>query len=662
MKKTKLCGLTALVFLAFIAAIGVASAASLTISNVNFPSNVEHTAGSFPISFDITNNGAADPAVAFTLQMTQGTATLTMPTVPIGDGTTTPVTIHVSGTIFFPAFQDGSLIGKVVVDDQGGGTPKDVPFSVTITDRPSIKLTSQTALTPTTNGTIEVENNGNKDWSNVQLTSSGDFSVRFYDTAGNPVTSISLVAGQKKTLKVEGVGIGGTGFGGASTTITATADGGATSANLNLTIQGSFCEFGEVGGDLEITDIKIDNSGEGDEDQWNLLDTIEVEIEVENTGNEDLNDIFVEIGFFDSSGRNQVSDLEFDNEDEEEFDLGDIDEGDEATATFTFKVPADFEDGNYKLTVKAYSDDLGEDEQCTDTANDLEVNDKYTTIEVERESDEGKFIAFDSVELTPTEATCGDRVSMTLDVYNIGDEDQDQVKITLKNTELGIDEFVEIRTDLDQGDKETISFDFAIPTDAQDKVYSLALSAEYDYNRGSYREELDEDTSVSLRVVGCGTTPGGDGGSGEKIAIIGATLESEEVVAGGEVVVKATITNLKSQRSAFAVEALGYQSWATLEEISPRIVDLGPGESQEAIFTFTIDEEVEGEQSFDIEVKDGLGGTELREIALNVEGESSTGAGNFFDFGNNTFLWVIGAVNVILVILIIIVAVRVARR
>jgi hypothetical protein len=122
--------LTALVFLAFIAAIGVASAASLTISNVNFPSNVEHTAGSFPISFDITNNGAADPAVAFTLQMTQGTATLTMPTVPIGDGTTTPVTIHVSGTIFFPAFQDGSLIGKVVVDDQGGGTPKDVPFSV----------------------------------------------------------------------------------------------------------------------------------------------------------------------------------------------------------------------------------------------------------------------------------------------------------------------------------------------------------------------------------------------------------------------------------------------------------------------------------------------------------------------------------------------------
>jgi hypothetical protein len=648
------------------AMIGFASAASLTISNVvvnGGQSTIEHNAGSFPISFDITNNGAADPAIAFTLQMTSGTATLTMPTVPIGDGTTTPVTIHVSGTINFAAYQDGSLTGKVVVDDQGGGTPKDVPFSLSIINRPSIKLNSKTALTPTTNGTIEIENNGNKDWSNVQLTSSGDFSINFYDlTTGNQITSAFVAAGQKKTVKIEGVGTSSIGFGGKSTRIIATADDGITTAALNVSVQGSFCSSGAVGGSLKITDVKIDNSGSGDDDTWNLLDDIEIEVTVENNG-DDLQDIFVEIGFYDSSGNNQVSDFEFDssNEDDEEYDLGDIDEDDEADATFKFKVPADFEDGKYKLAVKAYSDDVGEDVQCIDTATDLKESDRYNSIDVKRESDEGNFIAFDDIELTPTEATCGDRVSMTLDVYNIGDEDQDQVKVTLKNTELGIDEFVEIRSGLDQGDKETISFDVAIPQSARDKVYTLALSAEYDYNRGTYRQELDEDTSVSMRVIGCGTSDNQTGG-GEKIAIIGATLESEEVVAGGEVVVKATITNLKSQRTAFAIDALDYQSWATLDEISPRVVDIPAGESKDVLLTFTVDEAIEGEHSFNIEAKDGLGGSELREIALNVESTSSTGTGLFNNLGNNAFLWVIGAVNVILVVLIIVVAVRVARR
>ncbi|MBS3076818.1 putative S-layer protein [Candidatus Pacearchaeota archaeon] len=659
--KTKFCGLTALVFLAFMAMSGAVSAASLAVSNVNFPSTIEHSAGSFPISFDITNGGAADSAIGFTLVMTSGTATLTMPNVPIGDGTTTSVMIHVSGTVSFTAFQDGNLAGKIIVDPAGLGDSRDVPFSVAINNKPSIKLTSKTVITPTTNGTIEVENNGNKDWSGVQLTSSGSFTVNFYDSSGNQITNLDLTAGQKKTVKVEGVGLDTVDFGGVSTTITATADDSITKANLILNVAGSFCEVGSVGGDLEIRNIKIDNQGNGDDNEWNLLDTIEIEVEIENTGNDKIKDIFVEMGVFDSDGINQVSDLNFDNADEEKFDLGSLSDGDKDTATFTFTVPADFTDGSYDLTFKAYSDDVGEDEQCIDTASDFEESDRFNSVDIERESDSGKFIAFDNIEFTPTEATCGDRISTTLDVYNIGDEDQDQVRINLKNTELGIDEFVEIRSGLDQGDKETINFDIAIPNNAKDKVYNLALSSEYDYNKGTYRQESDEDMSVQLRVIGCGTTSGNASTGGNRIVTISAELESDQVVAGGEVVVRATIANLKSQRTAFAVDALGYQSWATLESISPRIVDLDAGESKEVLLTFAVDEGVEGEQSFEIEVKDGLGGSELREIALNVGGTTQSGTG-IFNLGDNSFLWIIGAVNVVLIILIIIVAVKVTRR
>lgn len=722
--KTKLLGFSALVVLVFFAMTGFASAATLaqwelvsggTASNVNTNVNAGSFVGGSGISaIEYGANGAfASQWASTSSQDASDYYQITVSPKAGYDMTVTDVNFGIrrsgegpqnylvqwsksssfgshttigSGFLADDLESTKTLSGLNILVDEGetlyvrifgygstaaGGTLRindntlNVGGSVTqIASNPKLVLRKTQDITSTRNGTIELENNGNVAWNNVQLSDTGELDVLFYYNNA-PVSSVNLPVGQKKTITVVPVERSDVGFGGKSTTITATADDGTTKATISLSLDGSFCEFGQVGGDLEITNIDISNEGSGEDDEWNLLDTVEVEIDVENTGNEDLNDIFIEIGLFDSTGKNQISDLDFENEDEEEYDLGDLDEGDEETVTFRFQVPADFEDGNYRFTVKVYSDDAGEDLQCTDTASDLDVNDKYTTIDVSREDDEGKFVAFDSLELTPAEGTCGDRISMTLDVYNIGDEDQDQVKVTLKNAELGIDEFIEIRTDLDQGDKETLSFDFNIPENAKDKVYNLLLSAEYDYNRGSYKQELDDDTSVSLRVVGCGTS-GGTGGTpqgGDNVAIITATLESDEVVAGGEVVVKATVTNLKSQRTAFAVDALGYQSWATLDEISPRIVDLAAGESKEVLLTFTVDDAIEGEQSFDVEVKDGLGGVETREIALNVESVSSTGTGGLgFDMGDSSFLWIIGAVNVILVVLIIVVAVRVARR
>ena len=55
----------------------------------------------------------------------------------------------------------------------------------------------------------------------------------------------------------------------------------------------------------------------------------------------------------------------------------------------------DFEDDIFKLVIKAFSDDEGEDKICTDSADDLD-QDFFQDIEVERENDEGKFIAFET--------------------------------------------------------------------------------------------------------------------------------------------------------------------------------------------------------------------------------------------------------------------------
>lgn len=269
----------------------------------------------------------------------------------------------------------------------------------------------------------------------------------------------------------------------------------------------SFCELGTVEDELKIKNVDINNEGEGKDDEWKLLDTIEVEVEVENDGDDDIDDVMVEIGLFDSNGDNVINDVYFDNSDEEEVDIGDLNDGDEETVRFKFRVPADMEDGNYKLAVKTYSDKLGEGVACDDGSSDLS-DDLYERISIDREDDEGNFIAFEDVVLTSTQATCGDLISLGTDVYNIGDEDQDQVRINLRSLELGIDESYEITNDLDQGDKEEVRIDFQIPTNAQNKTYMLELSSQYDYRNGIYRESSDNSISLPILVVNCNSVMG----------------------------------------------------------------------------------------------------------------------------------------------------------
>lgn len=514
-----------------------------------------------------------------------------------------------------------------------------------------VDITQNQAITLTQNGSITVTNTGDVT-ADITLLSAGDFTVSFSDNL------FSLAAGAQRTVDIAPLGLDEVGFGGKTTTITARASDGTEQVedSLSMTVTGSFCRAGERGGNLEITDVKIDNNGDGDDEEWMLLDTIEITVEVENDGNDDIDDVFVEIGLFDSDGENQVRDLDFENADEEEYDLGDLRDGDSEEVTFTFRVPADFEDGSYRLTVKAYSDDLGESNECTSTSSDLS-DDTFQDISVERESDEGKFITFEDVEFVPMDPTCGETVRMTLDVFNIGDEDQDQVRVNLRNTELGLNEFVEIRSDLDQGDSEGITFDFEIPQNAQNKFYTLLLSSEYDYRNGNYRQESDDDTQIQMRVIGCaGGTPGNQSG---RIAIISAALDSEDVSAGQELVVRGTVTNLKSQTATFVIDVTGYNSWASLDSVEPRTLTVPAGASSDFLVTFNIDESSSGEESFTIRVSDGQGNTESREVGVNVGGASG-GVGEI-NFGSPIF-WGLLVLNVLLIVVIIIVAVRVARR
>ena len=93
---------------------------------------------------------------------------------------------------------------------------------------------------------------------------------------------------------------------------------------------------------------------------------------------------------------------------------------------------------------------------------------------------------------------------------------------------------------------------------------------------------------------------------------------------------------------------------------------LNAGLSQDVIFRFKVNKDVEGDQTFVVNVKSGTLPSATKTVNVPIE-KASGGfkfpglTGGAIINSDNWYLWGIGILNVILVIIIIIVAIRVAR-
>jgi len=425
----------------------------------------------------------------------------------------------------------------------------------------------------------------------------------------------------------------------------------AQSSTKDFSFVKGFCSNGPKNTSLKIDSVKIENTGTK-RTTWELLDTITVTVKVKNPSNEDVDDVFVELGLLDSNGENRISDVDFISKDDEQADIGSIGDDSREEVAFEFKVPADMPTASYKLVVKAYSDN--ENTQCIDTSDDLETDDLYIPIKIDSKDDEGEFIAFDEIKLSSAQATCGDVVTLSTIVSNVGEDDEDRIRINLVNKELGVDLTQELKSGLEQGDTKLVSFDFTLPDGLAEKTYNLMLDAEYDYRNSGYGASLDEQVPVSLKVFGCeeAVTPT------TRIASVSASPEGT-VTAGEKVNVKATITNLGKSAVTFVFNARGYDSYAALDSISQRTALLAAGESKEITITLLANKDVIGSKTLSVEAIAG-DNTITEDVRLSFPEKAQSSLS--LSLGSNWLIWVIGAVNIILIVVIILVAIRVSRR
>ncbi|MGV8142871.1 MAG: putative S-layer protein [Candidatus Pacearchaeota archaeon] len=440
-------------------------------------------------------------------------------------------------------------------------------------------------------------------------------------------------------------------------TVTVQATSGSQTTTKSFEVRKTFCSAVPINSNLTIKSIDISNDGEGDEDKWELLDEIDVELEIENNNQDDDIDVIAELGLYDSSGKNIADDLEFtsgSDSDNEEIEIN-VDEDDSVTVNFKFKVPADFDTGNYQLAFKVYDDDLGESKSCRDTSSDLDES-FFQTVEVVEASDEGRFVIVDDFNID-SQVVCGTTLSGQFTIFNVGEEDQDRVRVLIRNNELNINEAVEFTSDLDQGDEETLSFSVRVPNTATNGIKNLEFITEYDYKNGVYREDSEEAYVFGVEVIGCSGNLGGTPTGGLTDTTIEAELSSD-AKAGQELVVVATITNNGNEEKDYTINARDYSDWAELTDISDGSFSLDAGESKEVEFTFLVNEDSTGSNAFDIQVT-SESRTQVQEVEVELEEASS---GFNLDLKGNSTLWIIGLVNLVLIILIIVVAVRLSRK
>jgi len=357
--------------------------------------------------------------------------------------------------------------------------------------------------------------------------------------------------------------------------------------------------------------------------------------------------------------------------DDEEIDVGNIDEDEREKHTFEFVVdPTEIDDANYVLVVKAYPKG-DESDTCIDHSSDLgestfgSGSEYFAEITVDKENDKEKMVVIDEDSYpSPINAFCGETVSFDADIYNIGDEDfEDQIKVILVNKELGLTVNEIVQGDLDEAEKTDVVLSFKVPSDAvENNQYILKMQVFYDYDKDDdvYDEVSDETFEALLKVSGnCASgTSIGEAGT----ASVSAVLESGGK-AGEEMVVKATISNKGTTTATYTLNAAAYSTWASSASLSSSVLTLSPGNSEDVLITINVKDSASGDETFNIEVLSGNQLVKTQSVSVLVESKSSGLSFLSSGFaGNNLYLWGLGILNIILILAVVLVVVRLMRK
>ena len=174
---------------------------------------------------------------------------------------------------------------------------------------------------------------------------------------------------------------------------------------------------------------------------------------------------------------------------DEESSEFDVREDDDKTVSVEFDIPIEVDEDTFDVTIEAE----GEDENGTDQSVTWTVS-----LELEKETHELRFYRNT---LSPSEVKCGATTSFNLGIINTGSDDQEDVELTISNSDLEYSTLVtisEIEAEPFEDEcRYSKIFKINVPRTAEAGIYPIDFKATYDDG-----DELIED-SVDLTVTEC---------------------------------------------------------------------------------------------------------------------------------------------------------------
>ncbi|MAF51159.1 MAG: hypothetical protein CMH64_03635 [Nanoarchaeota archaeon] len=401
-----------------------------------------------------------------------------------------------------------------------------------------------------------------------------------------------------------------------------------TSGSVSITKdRPAYCEVGD-GTKIKIGDLDFDD------DNYNIGDTVTIDVKDVEATTEDLDDVQVEICLYNQDEDKQIDCWDADG-------TQDINEDDQEDYDLEFDIPNDEDigkDDNYLLLVNVKADDESGDNQCVQDSD---------SIDIERET---RDVIIDSFSITPSTISAGETAQVSIRTENIGTKNEKDVYVLLRDDSLEID-YESNRYDLDDykdsDNDHTLRFSVTISADAKAGDYVLQPIVYFDDE-----DETNSNKFVTLRVkegVGGTTTT-----TETTVASLSLSTDTQIDAGRDSANLHLIVTNDGNRDLTGTLSFTPIGSWA--QGIVGQPVSLHPG-ANNLYFTASLNEiEAGTTNSATVTINPaGRSNFDSKQFTLNfnVQGEengSSVGSGNFgFLKGRGTGFWVV--VDIILVII-----------
>ena len=420
--------------------------------------------------------------------------------------------------------------------------------------------------------------------------------------------------------------------------------GTATITDNTIPTPNSNTFFVNFQGNLELTleSTKVIN-GYGSDQSWFPLDNIEAKVNVANNGNDTIRSIVVKWEVYDATKQKKVVSGE-------ESSMS-INDGTDKNLLIDFQLPdTTINNNNDQYVFYAWA--TGNDQSFTgnpktySTTNNIK---DLSSIDIVVDSD---FIVLSNLQ-TVNSIVCGNNVQITGTLWNVGSNDEDNVYIKVFNTDLGISQKVNVGT-MNAGDSKDLSFNVAIPTNAiSGQAYDITFQV-FNGDNVIFESSNNDKSQATLTIPITGTC------TNAPKALVTTNLQNTPA-AGQQFTVTATVTNTDTKANTFNIALNNYNTWASLVSVDQSTLNLNAGQSQTVTVVLQANAGISGDQTFNIVLTQGTQ-TLTQPVPVSIQSSSTPGTGLFTGLGGNAYLWGIAALNILLVLIIIIVAVRVVRK